>query len=232
MTITEAAAARAVGGRARPGWAVAELAVAVALVAAGLGGYIAYSSTPWLLLAATVFFWWRGPGWRAVGLRRPSAPARVFTIGLLVGVAYQFVGLYVVEPMLARATSGELPDVSAFRSIVGDEMRLAFWLVLVWTLAAFMEELVFRGWIMTRVAEIGNFSRRAWLAAATISSALFGAVHLYQGVSGVVATGLTGLVFACLYFATGRNLWASILAHGFMDTAGFVMIYLGLYPGI
>jgi uncharacterized protein len=68
--------------------------------------------------------------------------------------------------------------------------------------------------------------------AAVVSSALFGAVHLYQGVSGVVATGLTGLVFAGLYLATGRNLWASILAHGFMDTAGFVMIYLGVYPGM
>jgi uncharacterized protein len=229
---TTGEAARAKGPSAHAGWAIAELAVAVALVVAGLRGYIAFSSTPWLLLAATLFFWWRGPGWRAVGLRRPSAPARVFTIGLLVGIAYQFMGLYIVEPMLARATSGELPDVSVFRPIVGDEIRLAFWLVLVWTLAAFMEELVFRGWLMTRVAEIGSCSRGAWIVAAVVSSALFGAVHLYQGVSGVVATGLTGLVLAGLYLATGRNLWASILAHGFMDTAGFVMIYLGVYPGI
>lgn len=64
------------------------------------------------------------------------------------------------------------------------------------------------------------------------SSLLFGIVHAYQGLSGMVATGLTGLVFAAVYLATGRNLWAAIVAHGALDTAGFVMMYLGVYPGL
>jgi CAAX protease family protein len=221
------------GAKAAPidaGWALVELVIAALIVAAGLLGYVAYSSTPWLLLAATVFFWWRGPGWRAVGLRWPAHPGRILTIGLVVG--YQWLGLYIIEPLLARATSGQLPDVSMFRPIVGDEARLAIWLALVWTLAAFMEEMVYRGWIMTRVAEIGRFSRAAWVVALLMSSAIFGAVHLYQGAAGVVATALSGGVFAALYLATGRNLWAGILAHGFMDTVGIVMIYLGIYPGL
>lgn len=223
------------GAKAAPidaGWALVELVIAALIVAAGLLGYVAYSSTPWLLLAATVFFWWRGPGWRAVGLRRPAHPGRILAIGLVVGVAYQALGLYIIEPLLARATSGQLPDVSMFRPIVGDEARLAIWLALVWTLAAFMEEMVYRGWIMTRVAEIGRFSGAAWVVALLVSSAIFGAVHLYQGAAGVVATALSGGVFAALYLATGRNLWAGILAHGFMDTVGIVMIYLGIYPGL
>ena len=214
------------------GWALVELVIAALIVAAGLLGYVAYSSTPWLLLAATVFFWWRGPGWRAVGLRWPAHRGRILAIGLVVGVAYQGLGLYIIEPLLARATSGQLPDVSMFRPIVGDQARLAIWLALVWTLAAFMEEMVYRGWIMTRVAEIGRFSRAAWVVALLVSSAIFGAVHLYQGAAGVVATALSGGVFAALYLATGRNLWAGILAHGFMDTVGIVMIYLGIYPGL
>ena len=37
------------------GWALVELVIAALIVAAGLLGYVAYSSTPWLLLAATVF---------------------------------------------------------------------------------------------------------------------------------------------------------------------------------
>jgi hypothetical protein len=213
-------------------WPLVEVTVAVAIVAAGLLGFIPYTSTPWLLLAATFFFWWRGPGWRTVGLRWPTHPVRTLGIGLAAGVFYQFLGLYVIEPVLARLSSGELPDVTMFRPIIGDEFRLAVWLVLVWTVAAFMEEMVFRGWIMTRVAEVGRFSSGAWAAAVVVSSVIFGAVHLYQGASGVIATGLTGAVFAGLYLATGRNLWAAILAHGFMDTVGFVMIYLGVYPGL
>ena len=63
-----------------------------------------------------------------------------------------------------------------------------------WTVAAFLEEMVYRGWLMTRLAELGLFSTRGWAASALASSALFGAAHLYQGASGVMATGLSGLV--------------------------------------
>ena len=85
---------------------------------------------------------------------------------------------------------------------------------------------------MTRLAELGLFSTRGWAASALASSALFGAAHLYQGASGVMATGLSGLVFASVYLASGRNLWACILAHGVLDTAGFLLIYFGVYPGL
>jgi membrane protease YdiL (CAAX protease family) len=153
-------------------------------------------------------------------------------IGIGLGVAYQFAGLYAVEPAIAWLTQAGLPDVSAFRSLIGDEARLAFWLGLSWTMAAFMEELVFRGWLLSRIAEMGGFSRGAWLGGAVVSSALFGVVHLYQGVSGVLATALTGAVFSTLYLLSERNLWGCILAHGTLDTAGFVLIYLGRYPGL
>jgi membrane protease YdiL (CAAX protease family) len=216
----------------RPAWAAVELAIAVVIIGLGLAGYIAFSSTPWLLLAAAIFIRWRGPGWRALGLRRPEQPFRVVMTGIAVGIAYQIVGLYVVEPAIARLTQAGLPDLSAFRPLIGNEARLAVWLALSWTMAAFMEELVFRGWLLQRVAELGGFSRGAWLGGAIVSSALFGAVHLYQGLSGVLATGLTAVVFAAFYLFTGRNLWGCIVAHGTLDTTGFVLIYLGIYPGL
>jgi len=215
-----------------PTWAVLELVLAAAIIIAGLRGYVPISSTPYLLVVAVAFLWWRGPGWRAIGLRRPSNAVISVALGIAVGVCYQFLGLYLIEPLIARMTSGELPDVSAFRSLVGNEALLAFWLTMTWTLAAFMEELVYRGWITNRLAELWRFSTNGWIAGVLVSSALFGVVHLYQGASGMIAAGLSGLVFGGVYIATGRNLWASILAHGFMDTAGFLMIYFGVYPGV
>jgi membrane protease YdiL (CAAX protease family) len=65
-----------------------------------------------------------------------------------------------------------------------------------------------------------------------VSSVLFGVVHAYQGLSGMISTGLTGVLFAVTYLASGRNLWAAIIAHGVLDTAGFVMMYAGVYPGL
>lgn len=43
---------------------------------------------------------------------------------------------------------------------------------------------------------------------------------------------MSGLVFAWFYFQTGRNLWAMIVAYGVMNSAGMILICLGVYPGI
>lgn len=216
---------------ARPAWAIFELACGLVVIAAGLAGLTPFSSTPFLLGLAALFIWKRGPSWRRIGLRRTPHIWRLVAVGCVTGVVYQFVGTYLVEPALARATSAGLPDVSAFRAVTGNVRLLIFWLAISWTLAAFMEEMVFRGWLMTRLAELGGYSRRAWVLAAALSSVLFGAVHLYQGPSGVIATGLTSVVLSALYLSAGRNLWPAIMAHGMLDTVGFVMLYLGVYPG-
>jgi CAAX protease family protein len=212
-----------------------ELLLALTVIVAGLriqSPWFMFGSTPWLVLLATLFLWWRGPGWRAAGLRRPISSPKALMAGVVVGVGYQFVRTYAVEPVIARLTTGDLPNVSQFRSLIGNERQLAFWIMISWTLAAFLEEMAFRGWLMNRAAEIGRFTRAAWIVSALVISAGFGVLHAYQGLSGMIATGLTALVYAMLYLATGRNLWPCIVAHGVLDTTGFVMMYLGVYPGI
>ena len=180
-------------------------------------------------MRSNIGLWWRGPKLWSSGFSRTTS-LRAVGIGICVGVTYQLVGTFAVEPILARLTSGQLPDMSGFRSIVGNEAQLAYWMALSWSLAAFVEEIAYCGWVLTRCAEIGRFSKGAWVGGA--SSALFGAVHAYQGLSGVFATGLTGPVFAGVYLVTGRNLWATIVSHGVLDTTGFIMMYFGVYPGI
>lgn len=221
--------------RSRPIWPALELLLAIGIIAAGLRiQSVAFTlgSAPWLAAAGALLISCRGPGWRDAGLGRPASWPRTVAVGAIAGFGFQFAGTYMVEPLVARLTTGVLPDVSQFRTLVGNEAVLAFWLVISWTLAAVLEEVAYRGWILTRCAELGGCSRGAWLAGLLVSSALFGAVHAYQGVSGMVATGLTGVVFGATYLATGRNLWAAVIAHGTLDTAGFVMMYAGVYPGL
>jgi membrane protease YdiL (CAAX protease family) len=77
---------------------------------------------------------------------------------------------------------------------------------------------------------LGN-TPRTWLGALAATSILFGVGHGYQGVSGMISAGLGGFVFGLLYLVTGRNLWVSVIAHGTMDTVGFLLLFLGKYPG-
>ena len=65
-----------------------------------------------------------------------------------------------------------------------------------------------------------------------LGAAIFGLLHAVQGPSGMLITGYIGLVFAGIYLASGRNLWAPILAHGTADTVSLTMLYLGVpLPG-
>lgn len=209
---------------------VVELLIAASFVVMHMRGVVP-TETPFILLIGWLSLWLRGVGWRGVGLRRPASWKRTLLIALFVGIVFQFASLYALEPLLARFT-GKLPDVSQFASLVGNPVLLLIWLAVAWTLAAFGEEMVFRGYLMNRLADVGNRTRAAWVFALIVVTLAFGLAHLYQGASGVIATALSGLIFGLVYLADGRNLWSAILAHGIYDTIGFVLIYLGKYPGL
>ncbi len=76
-----------------------------------------------------------------------------------------------------------------------------------WGSAAFGEELFARGFALDRLQTV--FGRRGLglVFAALGQAAIFGALHAIQGPSGVIVTAYVGLVFAWIYFASGRNLW-------------------------
>ena len=209
----------------------AELVIAALIMVCGLVGVIPYSSTPALLLLGWLSLWLRSLGWRGVGLTGSAHFARTALLGIVIGIAYQFLSLILVDPLIARLT-GRLPDVSQFAPLVGSVKYLLLSLLVTWTLAAFGEELVYRGYLMNRIAGLVNTPRAGWAVSLLISSILFGVVHSYQGTSGVIATGLCGLLFGMMYLASGRNLWLPIIAHGTFDSVGFVLVFFGKYPGL
>ena len=59
------------------------------------------------------------------------------------------------------------------------KMTLLF-IALSWTLAAFGEELFWRGYLMTRVADIFGRARAAWIVSLVIVSGVFGLAHGYR----------------------------------------------------
>jgi hypothetical protein len=215
-----------------PAWAWAELLIAGTLVvAANIYDVVPVSETPWLVVLGWLSLRRRGLAWRTLGLRRPTNWVTTIGVALVVAVAYQMLSELVTEPILARLT-GARPDLSDFRSLVGNLPAALGMLGLVWTLAAFGEEMAYRGYVLERAAALGHHSSAAYLVSMLVVSLLFGVGHWYQGAAGVVGSAITGLVFGTLYLKGGRNLWLPILAHGFSDTIGVTWIYLGLVPEV
>src|SRR5262245_57649696 len=115
-------------------------------------------------------------GWRAIGLSRPANFGRTLLLGLVCGTAYQFLSLALLDPLIARLT-GRLPDASQFTPLVCNLQGLLFCLAVVGPLAAFGEELVYRGYLTSRMAELVDAKHAPWVVSLLASSTLFGAVH-------------------------------------------------------
>src|SRR2546428_313354 len=166
-----------------------ELLVAAAILVAGFAGILPFSATPFLVVVGVLSLWLRGQGPRAVGLAFRSDWVRTVSVGMGAGIVYQGFSLYIAEPAIARLT-GKLPDVSLFAPLAGDTHILLISLTVAWTLAAFGEEFVYRGYLLTRVARGLGDTPPARLPPLAVTSILFRRGHPYPGVSGIVTAGV------------------------------------------
>ena len=135
------------------------------------------------------------------------------------------------QPLLIRLT-GKQPDLHDFADLRGNITLLLIYLALTWTLAAFGEEMVWRGYLMNRVADLVGGTRNAWIVSLILVHCAFGLAHLYQGITGIIDEGLAGLLLGVLYLTSRRNLSIPIVAHGVTDTIDMLLIFLGKYPGM
>jgi membrane protease YdiL (CAAX protease family) len=85
--------------------------------------------------------------------------------------------------------------------------------------AGVTEEFKYRGLFIA--AGVGLLHLPVW-AAVLVSSALFGFAHRYQGLRGMIGTGLLGLIFALLYLVSG-NLLIPIVLHVLIDVLALVI---------
>jgi uncharacterized protein len=100
-------------------------------------------------------------------------------------------------------------------------------LLIVWTFASFGEELSYRGYLLTRAADMFGRSNLAYWVAMIVVSLLFGFGHYYKGPSGVLDSTYSGFVLGAFFLLSGRNLWTPILAHGIADTVAVFAVFMG-----
>lgn len=168
--------------------------------------------------------------WSSIGLSLPPRPARAIALGVVAGLAMELVAVFVTSPWLGSLLGGE-PDHAELEPVRGRLDLLIVLLVLNWPLAAFGEELCFRGFLMGRLARACGGGRAGWTVALLAVSALFGGLHAEQNVAGAAQEALSGLLLGLLFLATGRNLTVPITAHGVSNSLAFVLLYLGRYTG-
>ena len=168
----------------------------------------------------------RDGGWFAMGFKRPASWRRILLIALVAAILRILLGQFLIEPV--TGLFWPKPSPPALANEITGNVKIAFvGLLLVWTFAAFGEEIVYRGYLLTRAADVGKRSELAYWIGIVLVSILFGYGHYYKGAAGVIDSGVAGVILGSAYMLAGRNLWASIFAHGFIDTFGIIDAFFG-----
>lgn len=178
-----------------------------------------------LIAGCTLLIRRHGLRWRNLGLRFTGS-RRALAFQTLALLAALYAALIALAAITGEPAGGQ-PDLGMFRDLEGNWRLFLLALLVVWTAAAFGEEMIFRGFLLDRIARLLSGGAAAWRAAAILQGVIFGLSHLYQGPAGMWLTGVMGVIFGLAYLMNGRTLLPLIFAHGLIDTLSLTRMFLG-----
>ena len=172
----------------------------------------------------------RGESWKDFGLTLNSiswrSSLKVFLLSLLVFVL-AMVGFIVGSIIMANITGiPEGANMAGYDYMKDNIGMLLLTLAGVYIVSSIGEEVIYRGFLINRISQIGANSNMARNIAVILSAIIFGLVHFAWGPMGIVQTGFMGLVLGICYIKLKKRLWILILAHAYMDTILMVQMYL------
>lgn len=165
----------------------------------------------------------RREGLSTMGFHRVPRPWVLAGKMLIFAAGWSLVNIGLLKPIVNHV-SGTTQDMSQFMGLEGNVTMLLTWVALGWTVAALGEELAYRGFVLTRMTEFVGSAGVRLVIAVVLTSILFGLLHTEYGLVGVVASAVDSVFYTVLRYRY-KTLWASILAHGFLDTIGFVTFF-------
>ena len=204
-----------------------ELALGVFIVLGHNIFHILPNEVPILFVLGWISLRLRNGGWKCAGLSRPQSWWKTVALAILATAILLLGSELVVEPIAHRIWPEPEHVSNVIQSGASGWRQALVGLLIVWTFASFGEELSYRGYLLTRAADVFGRSNLAYWAAMIVVSLLFGFGHYYKGPSGVLDSTYSGFVLGAFFLLSGRNLWTPILAHGIADTVAVFAVFMG-----
>ncbi len=159
-----------------------------------------------------------------LGFLKSDFIVKKIVAGILTATLYFIMFNYFIDPLISKITPAALPSIF---NIKGNIAQLLLWLVISWTLAAFYEEIIFRGYLINRLGNIIKGKLLSKIVIVILAATAFGFAHYYQGFHGVISTGIFGLFQCIIYLSDSKKLTIPFISHGMYDSIAFVMLFSG-----
>ncbi len=217
-------------------FAVALVTMAIFVPIAG-ENLVARQAVIWMANVLMLIMVWlglqlRGESWESFGLTfrfhgwKPVLSN--FWKSLIVFVAAAFAFFLGSAIMINITGIPQGAEMGSYEYLRGNLPMLLLTLAGVYIVSSFGEEVIYRGFLINRLEELGGGGKWALRIAVIVSAIIFGIVHFDWGIVGVVQTGFMGLALGISYLVVHRGLWILVLAHAYLDTILMVQLYLPL----
>src|SRR5580765_6448141 len=148
-------------------------------------------------------------------------------IGIIAAILLSLFFRFAWDPFINSILPSGKIDLSDFASIRNSPVNYIIILIIALVVGGFYEEIIFHGFIFTRLEKIFKPGKWATSAAFTLTTVIFGLYHFQQGIKGILLTAIAGAVYHALILKFNRNLWYGVFVHAFFDFIGLTLIYLG-----
>lgn len=106
-----------------------------------------------VILVIGITLWIRKDNLAYLGLFPPQDWARTILWGVILGILIQLAAVAFIEPLSEKITK-TYHDHSALKSVKGNWKAFLQWMAIVWIFVVFLEEGIYRGFLMTEVSTI------------------------------------------------------------------------------
>lgn len=190
-----------------------------------------------VLSGLTVYLRWRGLGWGHFGLVKlpklkswlllPVQALFAFVAILATGVGTATIGAALGFEFMGEEPTGVMDRFGAVAD--GSLPHYLLWLAISILAAGLGEELFFRGYMINRLRDALGSGVVMTALTVLLPALYFGYGHFYyQGLRGLITTGLIGLVLGLLFLIYKRNLWPLVIAHAAVDCLVFTALFFNL----
>ncbi|MEO6903910.1 MAG: CPBP family intramembrane glutamic endopeptidase [Bacteroidia bacterium] len=163
---------------------------------------------------------------KSIGLSQTKNVIALIIVSAILGGLIELTMEIGFNPLIEKITHSKIDLSEVKLTSIADYLM---WIVIGFLLGGLLEEILFRGFLITRISKILNVNKISDILAVLITSCLFGLCHLYQGWSGVISTGIIGFIFGIIFLSFNKNLWYCILTHGFVNLTALTILYAGYY---
>ncbi|MGN6394968.1 MAG: CPBP family intramembrane glutamic endopeptidase [Mucilaginibacter sp.] len=201
------------------------IAFLVAFPHAGLLPMYAYPVVALLIL--WLYLRLMGERFSSINFRFSDLTLKSFLLGGIIGVGYAALQYFAIGPLIDSIFHFKRVDFHDFDFIKQSVRAYLMLLLLAAVLVIPYEEIIFRGFIFTKIKNMARLSGQAFVISAVITSVIFALYHYQEGPGAALSIFIGALFTMWLYKLFNFNLWYLIFYHITYDIVMLTAIRYG-----